>query len=109
VVRRVDPWSVLKFSFVFYLSVMGIFLFAGAILYIAAAGAGIIEKMEQFVQGIGWPEFTVRPLQAFRLGLLLGLSQVIIWSTVNVFAAFLYNLVSDLVGGIEITMSEQEF
>jgi uncharacterized BrkB/YihY/UPF0761 family membrane protein len=109
VVRRVDPWSVLKFSFVFYLSVMGIFLFAGAILYIAASGAGIVDKLEKFIQGIGWPEFNIRPLQVFRLGLLVGLSQVIIWSTVNVFAAFLYNLVSDLVGGIEITMSEREF
>ena len=88
---------------------MGIFLFAGAILYIAAAGAGIIDKMEKFIQGIGWPEFNIRPLQVFRLGILIGLSQVIIWSTINVFIAFLYNLVSDLVGGIEITMSEREF
>jgi transmembrane protein DUF3566 len=108
-IRRVEPWSVLKFSLVFYVSVMLIFLLGGGILYFVAAAAGVIEKMEQFIQGIGWPEFNIRPLQVFRLGILLGLSQVIIWSTVNVFIAFLYNLVADLIGGIEITMSEQEF
>lgn len=98
----------MKLSFVFYLSVMAIFIFSGAILYFAAAGAGVIDKMEKFVQGIGWPEFQIRPFQVFRLGLLLGLSQVVIWSAVNVFVAFLYNLVSDLVGGVEVTMSERE-
>lgn len=108
-IRRVEPWSVLKLSLVFYFSVMLIFLLGGGILYFVAAAAGIIEKMEKFIQGIGWPEFSIRPLQVFRLGLLLGLSQVVVWSTVNVFIAFLYNLVSDLVGGIEITMSEREF
>lgn len=87
---------------------MAILIFAGGILYFAAAGAGIIDGMERFVQGIGWPEFQIRPFQVIRLFLLLGLSQVVIWSAVNVFVAFLYNLVSDLVGGVEVTMSERE-
>jgi hypothetical protein len=108
-IRRIEPWSVLKLSLVFYVSVMLIFLLGGGILYFVSAAAGIIEKMEKFVQGIGWPEFNIRPLQVFRLGILIGLSQVIIWSTINVFIAFLYNLVADLVGGIEITMSEREY
>ncbi|MGH2813016.1 MAG: DUF3566 domain-containing protein [Actinomycetota bacterium] len=107
-IRRIDPWTVLKLSAVFYVSVMLIFLLAGAIIYFAAAGAGIIGKMEAFVQGIGWPEFQIRPIQVFRVGVLIGLMQVIFWSGVNLFAAFLYNLVADLVGGIELTMSERE-
>lgn len=107
-IRRVDPWSVLKFSVLFYLSVMMVFLVAAAILYFAASTAGIVDKIETFVQGVGWPEFRIRPIQLFRIGLLVGLTQVIVWSAINVFVSFLYNLVADVVGGIQVTMSERE-
>lgn len=107
--RRVDPWSVLKLSLLFYFSVMLVFLFAGALLYVAAAAAGIVGKIENFVQGVGWPDFRLRPLQLFRIWILIGVTQVIIWTAVNVFVSFLYNLVADVVGGIQITMSEREF
>ena len=39
--------------------------------------------------------------------LLVGLGNVIIWSLVNVFVAFLYNLISDVVGGIEVTLAQK--
>ena len=39
--------------------------------------------------------------------LLAGLGNVIIWSLVNVFVAFLYNLISDVVGGIEVTLAQK--
>lgn len=107
--RRIDPWSVLKFSLLFYFSVMLVFLFAAMILYLAAAAAGIVENIENFIQGVGWPAFELRPLTLFRIGLLLGIAQVIIWSAINVFVAFLYNLVADVVGGIQLTMSEREY
>lgn len=107
-IRHVDPWSVLKFSLLFYSSVMLVLLFAGAMLFIAADAAGIIDKFEAFVRGIGWPEWKVRPLQLFRIALLVGLANVIGWSAVNLFLSFLYNLVADVVGGISVTMSERD-
>lgn len=103
-----DPWSVLKLSFLFYVSVMLVLLFAVMLIFFAADAAGIIEKLENFVQGIGWPNWQVRPIQLFRALLLLGIGNVIIWTAVNVFASFLYNLVSDIVGGIQVTFSERE-
>ena len=36
-----------------------------------------------------------------------GLIGVVLWSTINVFVTFLYNLISDVVGGIEITLGEK--
>ena len=39
--------------------------------------------------------------------LLAGLGNVIVWSLVNVFVAFLYNLISDVVGGIEVTLAQK--
>ena len=30
-----------------------------------------------------------------------------VWSVINVFVAFLYNLISDIVGGVEVTLAEK--
>jgi hypothetical protein len=43
-----------------------------------------------------------------RAALLIGLLNVVLWSGVNVFLAFLYNLVADLVGGLKVTLAEEE-
>jgi hypothetical protein len=32
----------------------------------------------------------------------------VIWSLVNVFVAFIYNLISDVVGGIEVTLGDPQ-
>lgn len=107
-IKRVDPWSVLKFSLLFYGSLVLVVLFACAMLFMAASSAGIVVKAEDFIQGVGWPEFRIRPTQVFRALILVGIANAVVWSAVNVFVAFLYNLVSDVVGGIEVTMTEQE-
>ena len=38
---------------------------------------------------------------------LLGCVFTVVWSVINVFIAFLYNLISDIVGGIEVTLAEK--
>jgi hypothetical protein len=107
-IRRIDPWSVLKFSIIFALSAMLVMLFAAVILFAAASGAGVVERLESFIKGVGWPEFQFQKGSAFRILLLFGVVGTIAWSAVNVFLAFLYNLTSDVVGGIEVTISERE-
>jgi hypothetical protein len=32
---------------------------------------------------------------------------VVLWTLINVFVALLFNLLSDIVGGIEVTLSER--
>ncbi|MGH9268596.1 MAG: DUF3566 domain-containing protein, partial [Acidimicrobiales bacterium] len=108
-IHRIDPWSLLKFSLLFYLSVMLVFLVAAIILYLAASGAGIIKELERLIESLGLAEgFRIRPFQWLRGFLAIGVANVIVWSAVNVCAAFLYNMVSDVVGGVVITMSERE-
>jgi hypothetical protein len=43
----------------------------------------------------------------FTRGLSIGLVLVVLWTLINVFIVFLYNLLSDVVGGIEVTLSER--
>ena len=36
----------------------------------------------------------------------LGLVSVVLWSVVNLLGAVLYNLIADIVGGIEVTLGD---
>jgi hypothetical protein len=116
VVRKVGPLSVLKFSLLFYLCVMLIVLFAAVIVYGVLSAAGAIESLET-VLGYVFGEGTTstggaEPIQidggaVFMWGLFGGLVFVVVWSAITVFVAMLYNLISDIIGGVEVTLAEK--
>ncbi len=108
VIRKVGPWSVLKFSILFYLCVMTVILGALVILYGFLGAIGALESVTSFIQDLfAEPTFEINGDWLFTRGLMLGLAMVVLWSLINVFVAFLYNLISDIVGGIEVTLSER--
>ena len=114
VVRKVSPWSVLKFSLLFYLCVMLIVYFALMIIYGLLSAVGAIDSAGRllgyvFATGNAGQSqaVVIRFGSVFGWLLLVGLGNVIIWSLVNVFVAFLYNLISDVVGGIEVTLAQK--
>jgi len=107
-IRRVDPWSVLRLSAIFYVALMAIGMIAATVLFYAARSFGIIENIENFIRGVGWPQFRLSAFGVLRVVFVLGAVQVILWTGFNLVLAVLYNLVADVVGGIEITMSERD-
>lgn len=116
VVRKVAPLSVLKFSLVFYLCLMLIVFFAMVIVYAVLSAAGAIDSLEKilgYVFGTGTTSTSgAEPLEingraVFTWGLFGGLVFAAIWSMINVFVALLYNLISDIVGGVEVTLAER--
>lgn len=107
-IRRLDPWSVLKLSAIFYVALMVIGVIATTVLYYAARSVGIIENIENFVRGVGWPDFRLGAFEVMRVVFVLGAVQAILWTGFNLVVTVLYNLVADVVGGIEITMSERD-
>ena len=52
VVRKVEPWSVLKFSLLFYLCLFVTLLSAGVLLWAAASSAGAIDDIEEFIKDL---------------------------------------------------------
>jgi Transmembrane domain of unknown function (DUF3566) len=110
VVRKVGPLSVLKFSLLFYLCVMLIVYFALMIIYWLLSAVGAIDSAGRvFATGNAGETQAVKVRFGSVFGwlLLIGLGNVVIWSLVNVFVAFLYNLISDVVGGIEVTLAQK--
>jgi hypothetical protein len=111
IVKRVDPWSVLKFSLLFYFCLMLVFLLALLILYWVLSVIGVLDSLAHQLStaGFGNPKtgFKFHSYWIFSRLFAIGFIGVVVWSLVNLFVTVLYNLVSDVVGGITITLAEK--
>ena len=108
VIRRFDLWSVLRFSLLFYLCMFLILLVAGIVLWLVATITGVRGNIENFISDLIASKFHFLGLQLLRGSAIGGLLLVIIGSGFNVLMALLYNLISDVVGGVEITVLEED-
>lgn len=108
-IRHVEPWSVLKMSLIFYFCLWVILLTAGVILWRFAVTAGTVENLENFIKELfALDTFTFNPDQIFRVSALGGLVMVVAGSGFTVLMAVLFNLISDLIGGVRVTVVEEE-
>jgi hypothetical protein len=109
VIRRVDPWSVLRFSLVFYACMLVVGMVAGFVLWAAASTTGLIDNIERFFEELfALESFTINGGLIFRSMLIGGLVLVLLGTGANVLMAVLYNLTSDVVGGVEVTVLEEQ-
>jgi hypothetical protein len=104
----VDPWSVLKFSLLFYFCVLLTMLLGSAIVFAVLKGIGVVASVERFFRDLLDTAFSISGGAIFRWLFLLGLLGTVVASAVTVLLAFLYNLIADVVGGIEVTVAERE-
>jgi hypothetical protein len=108
VVRKVGPWSVLKFSLLFYFCIMLVILLALGMLYSVLSAVGALDSVTKLAREVlSDKTFEIHGDWIFARLTLIGIAMVFLWSLINVFVAFLYNLISDVVGGIEITLAER--
>jgi transmembrane protein DUF3566 len=108
-IRSVDLWSVLKVSICFYLCSLIVLLVAGIMLWWIASAAGVIDSVQSFVgELVDNKDFQFLSWQVLRASTLVGLVIVCIFTVLTVLAAAFYNLFSELLGGVEVTVVEQE-
>jgi len=106
VVRRVSVWSVLKVSLIFYLLVLAVLVIAGVALWNVASDFGVINSLDKLVRSLfALSSFTLRPLTALAWGTAVGGGLCFLGVLVNVVVALLYNLISDVVGGVRVTLT----
>src|SRR5687768_6009317 len=108
VVRRIDTWSVLKVAALFHLSLVLVLLIAGVILWAAGSTLGAIDGVEKFMRAIGFEDFRFVGTQLLRGFTAAGLVLVLLGTGLSVLMAVVYNLISDVVGGIELTVLEED-
>ena len=108
VVRRIDAWSVLKLSVVFYVALYGILLVAAVVLWMAATATGLRDNVESFIgEMIASNKFQFVGWELFRAGTVAGAILVVFGTGANVMLAVLYNLISDTVGGVAVVIEER--
>src|SRR6266496_742559 len=96
VVKKVGPWSVLRFSLLFYFCVMVAFWVGLLIVYNFLGAIGVIPSIEHFVRSIGghkWAAWSINGGWLLWRLFMIGLVMVVFGAIVNLFAAFLYNLI----------------
>jgi hypothetical protein len=108
VVRHVDPWSVFKIAVVFNLVLYVVALTSGVLLWNVAYATGTIDNLERFFESFGWDTFEFNGGEIFHSAWIAGLFAVVGLTGAAVLGATLFNLITDLVGGVRLTVLEEE-
>lgn len=114
-VKRVDPWSVMKFSFAVSLVLFIVGIIATSVLYFALDAMGVFDSINKaladMVGAAGSAKAAGIKITAkgvIGISALLGGVNVVLFTALATLGAFVYNVCSDLVGGIEVTLSEKQ-
>jgi len=108
VVRHVDPWSVFKIALVANIVLYLIVLTAGVLLWNVAYATGTVDNVERFFESFGWSSFEFNGGEIYHNAWIGGLFLVIGLTGLAVLLATLFNLITDLVGGMRFTVLEEE-
>jgi hypothetical protein len=112
--KRIDPWSVMKFSFAVSLVLFVVAIVATAVLYLALDAmhvwSSINGALSQITGQAGSPNdsFRITAKGVIGTAVLLGAVNMVLFTALMTLGAFVYNVCADLVGGIELTLSEKD-
>ncbi len=108
VIRKVDPWTVLKVSLVFNGMMALVFVLGTVIFWSIFVNAGIPQKINDLAVLVGLENgINLDGAVYFRIVLLLSVIGTILVTGFLTLGAVVYNLISDLVGGIEVIVLEE--
>ena len=108
VIREIDPWSAFKVGLAFHLVVYFTVLIASVLLWSVASATGTIDNIERFLMSFGWESFQFHGWTLLMNEILRGLLLVALLTIVWVLGATMFNLITDLVGGIRVSVLEEE-
>jgi len=112
-IRRIDPWSTLKVSLMLSVALFFVWMIAVAFLYLVLGGMGVWAKLNSNVGDLlnntsGSSGELVSSGTIFGGAVLIGLVNIVLLTAMATIAAFVYNLTTDLIGGIEVTLADRD-
>lgn len=108
VVRHFDPWSVFKVAILFHFAAYVVTLTSGVLLWRVADSTGTLDNVERWFTQFGWETFELDGGEVYHNAWIAGLFLVVAMTGVTVLLATLFNLISDIVGGVRVSVLEEE-
>jgi ethanolamine transporter EutH len=108
ILREIDPWSVFKVAIVFHFVLYIVVMVSLVLLWNVANATGTINNIENFLESFGWDSFEFNGGELFRNVWILGLFAVVLATGIWVLLAVVFNLITELVGGIRVSVLEEE-
>jgi hypothetical protein len=113
---RVEPWSVMKFSFVASVVAFVILFVAVAVLYMVLSALGVFDSLQNTVSSItsSQNQSGTNISHWFSASLILGYTamlgalNIVLITAMSTVGSVIYNLIAKTVGGIEVTLRETD-
>ena len=113
---RIDPWSVMKTSFLLAIAFGVVTVVSVFIIWSVLSAAGVWDSINQTVQDVvggedagTWDvEKYVGMSRVMGFTILVAVVDVILITAIATLGAFLYNMAAALLGGVELTLAEDE-
>ena len=115
--KRIDPWSVMKFSFAVSVVLFIVVVVATSVLYLALDAMGVWgevnRSLSDLVNASGGASaasdgFRITAWGVIGTSMLVGAVNVVLFTALATLGAFIYNVCADLVGGVELTLAERD-
>ncbi|MCG5471161.1 DUF3566 domain-containing protein [Micromonospora sp. LAH09] len=113
--KRIDPWSVMKFAFAVSVVLFIVVVVATSVLYLALDAMGVFQSVNDSLSdlvnaggGESTSGFQITAKGVILSSALIGLVNVVLFTALATLGAFVYNVCADLVGGIELTLAERD-
>jgi len=113
IIRKIDPWTVLKVTLVLNFVVALTVVLGVSILWVLLVNAGVPQGLEDIARRLALLDADaslIGNIETLFTGVVsLAAVYMLTQTALATVAAFFYNLVSDLVGGIEVIVLEETY
>ena len=109
---RVDPWSVMKTAFLLSIAFGIMCVVAVFIIWSVLGAANVFGSINDSISSVIDEDFAIEQYigmdRVLSFTMLVAVLDVVLLTAIATLGAFLYNLAASLLGGLEVTLAEDE-